>query len=245
MMKPKGNYNLIHILIVGKEATINLIEYSDSMIVREWWMEKHRTQMMFESWEVWSAVHDAEGQLKWHTRHFFCFKENKIKTHPLTPLGATGYAYLNASDEDRRKVCYTCAADLDRALMDERGEITLHLDGLISLRMNPERVIQKQASGQASPGGKISVSNWCGSLSYSVELVRVGNGGMSKIRRDIYFTDHKGRVWHGVQFGNKSELVYCKRMKEGYEIGKDKRADRRNGKEKQRRENREGEEGAR
>lgn len=241
MLRPKGKYNLIQIHITKDTATIEILEYSDSTIVKEWWTEKFREDMLFNSVEVWTAKHDGDSllHLQWDRREFVCFRENKLKGHPLTPLGATGYAYLNSSDQDRRKICYECAADFDRKTMDETGEITLHLDGLISLRL-----AELPRTGKRNLKVKISVSNWCGSLSYPVDLVRVGNGGIAKVRRDIYFTDHKGANWHGVQFGNESQLVYCKRLKGDIPNAKNKRTNRGSGKAKSGETNRRGKRGA-
>lgn len=222
-MIPQAIYNLIQLTFVDNEPKIEVKAKSDAAFNLYAWQNSYLPEFMFQGWEIWIAEPMPDG-LRWVSRQFYCHGENKFRTHTLSVLGATGYAYLNARN-DLRKVCYVCAASIDQDHMDKTGKITLYLDGLSSLRLNPARTNkQKTASGV-----KIMVSNYCGSLSYPVELVRTGNGGINKIRRDIYFTDHAGRVWWGVQFGNKSPLVYCKRMKEGYEIGKDQRANRSNG----------------
>lgn len=240
MIQAKGIYTLLRIVFEDNKPDVQLLEYTNDKYTFEWWQRHFKTDFLFRGWEVWEARYEDE-QYKFHTRHFACHHEGEYKKHPLSILGATGYAYLHASEGDLRKVCYVCAGNIDKEHMDKHGYITLHLDGLMSLR---NHMLAREHKHKTPTGVKINVSNWCGSLSYPVDLVRVGNGGMMRVRRDIWFTDHNGDQWYGLQLGNASPLVYCRRIK-GKKDGEDKGRDRSNITEESRGEDRSGEEGSR
>lgn len=102
-----------------------------------------------------------------------------------------------------QKICYSCCAELDREFMRANGKITLYLTG----------VMPKIRRGYSvNPAWRIT--NWPGSLHFTPlgNRVKIGAHNMGVDRYDVWFV-FEGWVWHGVNIGNYSELLHCKRTK--------------------------------
>ena len=90
--------------------------------------------------------------------------------------------------------------------MDEHGKITLYLS-------------YRTEKGLASVTGKpysfrsYWLGNWPGSIKIIPHHVRKGRHNIAGTRYDVWFTDHKNRQWHGVQYGENTQLCHCKRLK--------------------------------
>ena len=100
----------------------------------------------------------------------------------------TGYGI----DRDGKKHCYACCADDDRKQMQETGRITLYLS--------------------ESKTGEWSVSNWPGSLRFPCNVPRVSRHNIARWRYDVWFTAN-GENWHGVQYGDNTQICHCRRTK--------------------------------
>ena len=112
--------------------------------------------------------------------------------HEPTPDQQTpGYG----QDKDGRRLCYACCADLDRQVMRDEGRIVLYLS-------------------EAPDPGEWKLSNWPGSLVFWAPQLRVKKGGhfIASTRYDVWFT-FEGSNWHGVRYGEFSQLCYCRRLK--------------------------------
>jgi hypothetical protein len=96
----------------------------------------------------------------------------------------TGYG----TDKDGKKHCYECCAVRDKAAMIEDGKATLYL-------------------------AKNEVTNWPGSLRFAVSYTRKGRHNIAGSRHDVWFTGPDGKRWHGVQFGENTQLCHCRRIK--------------------------------
>ncbi len=105
----------------------------------------------------------------------------------------TGYG----TGTDGKTYCYACCADRDREAMRKDGRITLYLS-------------QTRDNGTDYP--KPEVSNWPGSLRLGVYHQRTGRHNIARTRTDVYFM-FEGAAWHGTQYGDNSQLCYCKRTK--------------------------------
>lgn len=90
---------------------------------------------------------------------------------------------------DGARVCYKCCAVTDRADMDETGRATLYLT-------HDDAV----------------VTNWPGTLRFIVRRIRKGRHNIAGTRYDVWFTVGN-RIWHGVQYGDNTQIVHCKRLK--------------------------------
>jgi len=100
----------------------------------------------------------------------------------------TGYG---VTDNGERH-CYECCAKMDREFMDSNKKITLYL---------------------VERDGKFFIENWAGSLSYKVQFSKKGGHNIAGSRLDVWFNDHHRRQWHGVQYGNNTQLCHCKKLK--------------------------------
>ena len=89
---------------------------------------------------------------------------------------------------DGKRHCYTCCADQDRSAMVRDGKIVLYLT-------------------------EKGVTNWPGSLVFPVVHKRKGRHNMAGTRYDVWFTGPEGRNWHGVQYGENTQLCHCRRVK--------------------------------
>jgi hypothetical protein len=99
---------------------------------------------------------------------------------------ATGYGI----DRHNHTICYACCGILDRKRMERDGYATLYLT--------------------ETPNG-YRVTNWPGSLTFSAHVNR-GRHNIAGVRYDAWFW-LSGYQWHGVQYGNNTQIVHCKRTK--------------------------------
>ena len=97
----------------------------------------------------------------------------------------TGYGVQNG-----KKYCYECCAKNELKAMQEDGRATLYLVKTV---------------------GEYEVSNWTGSLRFK-PVVRKGKHNIARSRYDAWFMVN-GQKWHGVNYGEFSQLLHCKKMK--------------------------------
>ncbi len=103
---------------------------------------------------------------------------------------STGYGI----DKNDRKICFKCCAEDDKKQMREQGKISLYL---------------------TFPKGSlanIKVNNWPGSLSFPIHYVRNGRHNIAGKRYDVWFS-FEGTRWHGVKYGDMTDICHCKRIK--------------------------------
>jgi hypothetical protein len=120
-------------------------------------------------------------------KRFACFRCREVK--PLQTSGGTGYG----ADGNGNLICYSCCADIDREDMRRTGKATLYLT--------------------AGADGTADVTNWPGTLRFRTGPVRRGRHNMAGTRYDVWFTGPDGKEWHGVQYGENTQIVHCKRVK--------------------------------
>lgn len=97
----------------------------------------------------------------------------------------TGYG----TDAQGKKHCYECCAERDKQTMRKTGRYTLYLDTKTR-----------------------TVSNWPGSLKLAVYHLSEGRHNIARTRYDAYFM-FEGSRWHGVQYGDMTQIIHCKRTK--------------------------------
>jgi len=95
-------------------------------------------------------------------------------------------------DAQGKTSCYECCAKSDIEYMDKEGKIMLYL---------------------CTDNHKDRVTNWPNSLSFPVKHFTVGHHNFAGVRYDVWFEDHNGRQWHGVQYGDNTQICHCKRSK--------------------------------
>ena len=103
----------------------------------------------------------------------------------LSPGHSCGTGY--GCDAEGRTFCYECCAAQDRRQMAETGRAVLYLSGR-------------------------ELTNWPGSLRIPVDEIRHGRHNIAGSRTDCWFR-FGGRRWHGVQYGEFTQLAHCRRLK--------------------------------
>ena len=129
------------------------------------------------------------------TTVFTCYRCKVEKTH--TSEISTGYG----RDDNDNKICFECCAEQDKSYMREHGKITLYLNYEIEIGyQGSRRYLNKR------------VSNWPGTLKLPVSHMTRGRHNIAHTRYDVWFM-FEGKEWHGVQYGDNTQVVHCKRVK--------------------------------
>ena len=118
------------------------------------------------------------------------------ETKPKPDGIGTGFGRDPVSDA---VVCYACCAVRDRARMFEEGRATLYLCDVV------------EGDGYGRPN-RADVTNWPGSLRFKA-LVGFGRHNIAGRRYDAWFTGPDGFEWHGVTYGDQTQVCHCKRTK--------------------------------
>lgn len=99
----------------------------------------------------------------------------------------TGYAI----DNNGNKICFDCCGTENSRHMKYGSGIILYL-------------VEKS--------GRYFVENWPGTLKIPVDHLKQGEHNIASIRNDVWFR-YAGKHWHGIQYGETSQLCYCKVVK--------------------------------
>lgn len=120
---------------------------------------------------------------------FFCDQCWQLKHRDTTKM-AIGYA----RDGNDNRICYDCCGDLELSAMLRTGRATLYL-----------------TKTEEKHGASFwYVSNWPGTLRRSCH-VNVGRHNIAGKRYDAWFT-LKGQKWHGITYGDNTQICHCKRI---------------------------------
>lgn len=57
------------------------------------------------------------------------------------------------------------------------------------------------------------VTNWPGTLRFPLWSSKRGRHNIAGTRKDVWFKDGSGNMWHGVQYGEFTQICHCKRLK--------------------------------
>lgn len=123
---------------------------------------------------------------------FYCARCKEHK--PTTPGPTTGYG----EDDKGRKFCFACCGVQDREVMVKDGRATLYLT---SRGVDCDRFTF------------YTVTNWPGTLEFDAGFGRHGRHNIAGTRTDVWFNGPDGHVWHGVTYGDNTQLCHCKRTK--------------------------------
>ena len=105
------------------------------------------------------------------------------------------------------KVCLDCCAYRDKGEMIETGRAVLYL----TIDAGKwERSMYGSGRKYETRTGKIT--NWPGTLEFRGSVKR-GRHNIASVRYDVWFRGPDGFFWHGVQYGDYTQLVHCKRTK--------------------------------
>jgi hypothetical protein len=111
--------------------------------------------------------------------------------HPESPHSDITRGY--GRDAEGLTFCYDCCAERDREQMRKDGKTCLYL--------------VKREDGH-------HVTNWPASLDIKVNTgaVRVGRHNIAGRRYDVWFW-FEGDQWHGVQYGDNTQILHARRLK--------------------------------
>lgn len=101
----------------------------------------------------------------------------------IQKTGGIGYGYNHSND----KICYACCGELDKKEMVEKGKTTLYLTDK-------------------------AITNWPNSLSFPISYRKTGRHNFAGKRYDVWFTGPDKKNWHGVTFGDNTQICHCKRV---------------------------------
>lgn len=132
---------------------------------------------------------------------FFCADCHQDK--PISGNGGTGYAELTEGGQLKR-ICYSCIAPRDKADMIQTGKAVLYFT-------NSDPTI-KNGKFRFGTFGEARLTNWPGTLSFQARF-KLGRHNIARSRYDVWFTGPDGNPWHGVQYGEFSQLTRCRRIK--------------------------------
>jgi hypothetical protein len=129
--------------------------------------------------------------------------------HPESPHSSITRGW--GKDDKGNRYCYACCAERDKEQMLRNGKITLYL--VMDERAERQcRRLEKGGWYQAGEG-QVKVTNWPGSLVFPIRRVTRGYHNMAGCRYDVWFK-FEGFVWHGVQYGDNTQICHCERTKE-------------------------------
>lgn len=132
------------------------------------------------------------------TRHvegvmFRCGDCGEVK--PVQSSGGTGYGYFGHDNPDAKPICYDCCGKRDVAAMTATGRATLYM-----------------SKTKGADWNKCEVANWPGTLRLAGGY-SVGRHNIAGKRYDVHFTGPDGAQWHGVTYGDNTQICHCKRLK--------------------------------
>lgn len=130
---------------------------------------------------------------------FWCDQCHNIKT---ANKGEIGYGI----DTNGDKICYDCCGVMEAQQMLKTGKIMLYLTCT-----NKSRGAMTTNDFDAWRE-KNYVSNWPGSLKIKLNGLNIGRHNIAGKRYDVWFT-FKGQQWHGVTYGDNTQICHCKRTK--------------------------------
>jgi hypothetical protein len=119
------------------------------------------------------------------------------ETKPVQAEGGAGYGYMGEGATEK-PVCYECCGKRDQQRMIEDGRAVLYLT------CEPAHKSPRRTRGK--------VGNWPDSLSFPCHT-RPGRHNIAGTRYDCWFVGPDGYEWHGVTYGDNTQICHCKRTK--------------------------------
>lgn len=107
-----------------------------------------------------------------------------------------------STDSNGKRSCYNCSAEIQRQFMRDDGRATLYLTK--NLNFDPARLSSPYAPTHY-------IGDWPGGIKLPVWHVKKGRHNITRVRYDFRFR-FEGTEWHGVQYGDNTQLAHCKRL---------------------------------
>lgn len=99
--------------------------------------------------------------------------------------------------EVERSVCFPCCGKRDEKWMRENDRMTLYYTG----------------------DGRII--NWPGSLEFKERDMKVSRHNIARVRYSVWFNGPDGSPWYGVQYGDNTQLLHCRKLKKRSKVHKE------------------------
>lgn len=108
-----------------------------------------------------------------------------------------------------------CCGENDRKDMISTGKAVLYLtcEPASKMRLNGQPytiATLNQGIGRSTKG---TVSNWPGTMKFDC-YTTVGHHNIARYRYDCWFTGPDGKRWHGVTYGDNTQICRCRRLKD-------------------------------
>ena len=110
----------------------------------------------------------------------------------------TGYG----TGPNGKRHCYDCVAVMDNKSMIKHGD-----SKALPLYLCYNYTVDKGYQN-------VRVTNWPGSLKFKVWGFKKGYHNIARTRYDFWFHGPDEYVWHGIQYGEMTQIAHCKRTKE-------------------------------
>lgn len=116
----------------------------------------------------------------------FTFKCSQCKNERLL-FQSRGSGYIRKSNN--HKICYECCGINDKRNLSRYDHAELYLND------------------------KQQITNWAGTLKISPSRIKKSHNTFGVKRLDIWFVAN-GDAWYGVKYGDSTEVVRCKKLKD-------------------------------
>lgn len=138
---------------------------------------------------------------------------------PDPPFSSLGYGYYRFDGGQPVPVCYTCCAARDKEDMIATGKATLYLT--LAVKPLPPRYHEhftyfskeRGMCRRDEKGSYGTVTNWPGTLTFDLTYAKAGLHHRAETRYDVWFKGPDGSRWHGVQYGENTQICHCRRLK--------------------------------
>ena len=124
---------------------------------------------------------------------------------PAPPAGSctTGYGKDGAGNI----LCYPCCGEIEKEWIRKKGRTVLYLSEIQAEGLPPN-------SRKARYTANFRVTDWPGTLNLPITYFKTWYHNIAHTRIDVWF-DFEGQEWHGVQYGENTQLLHCKKTKGG------------------------------
>jgi hypothetical protein len=154
-------------------------------------------QILTTQEQLRNARHVKGSGLAWQCAD--CGKVAELGAHDGC---GTGYGY----DAQNRVICYACCGARDLAAMLETGRACLYLTcDAPTPRQRPHA-----GSFDYAP---YRLTNWPGTLEFKARGARIGRHNFAGRRYDVWFKGPDGHEWHGVTYGDNTQICHVRRTK--------------------------------
>ena len=133
------------------------------------------------------------------------------ETKPVQKFGGTGYCW----DAENHKICYACCGKQDTKRMEAGERMCLYLSGSVKeggIGMNRRTIIHDRRRGETYGAEQWYITNWPSTINIPVGVVNIGDHNIARVRYDVWF-QYAGHNWHGVQYGDNTQIVHCRAVK--------------------------------